>query len=120
MVIPVILMVSCSCLDIGMMEALLEGRLVEEGDCLRVESVGSSSNTSYVLILLDRFSIGTDGGKTVLLDRENNIVASVGDIVEVGGGEANEASLSWRRFFGQLPKDCEGPYWIVGTISRIE
>ena len=50
-----------------------------------------------------------------IIDAEGQIVARVGEKVQLEGGAivGNWESAEYRRLFHELPGDCLGPYWIV-------
>lgn len=98
------------------MDALLTGELVVINGCLRVKD---NYGNSILLIWRPGFSTRTEQGIIQVLDGTGQAVASVGDYVEVGGGFDDDPT--WMGLREPLPKDCPGPYWVVGeSIKKIE
>lgn len=87
------------------MQALLTGKLVVEGDCLRVGE--------HLLIWPYGFTVRDDNGVVEVRDETGGTVAHVGEEVKLGGGQVGELS-------GDLAPiaehGCDGPYWIVGEV----
>lgn len=93
------------------MEALLEGKLEMDDGYLRVKYF----DDNYLLIWPYGFSLRSVGDEIQIIDRDGQIVACVGDIVTVGGGETT-AEVVEKAIGRRLPDDCEGPYWLVGDV----
>jgi len=55
-------------------------------------------------------------GTVEVLDERGQVVARVGDHIEVGGGETK--SLAHAAAEGVVRKVCPGPYWVVGEGVR--
>ncbi len=95
------------------MEALLTGELVVVDDCLRVNDSGGNS---LLLIWPRDFSLRTDNDVIQIVDGSGQLVAQVGDRLQIAGGEVpriTEAKVQ------PLPDNCPGPYWVVGNqITR--
>ncbi len=95
------------------MDALLVGELVLADGCLRVND---SDGNSLLLIWPRDFSLRTDNDVIQIVDGSGQLVAQVGDRLQVAGGEVprlTEAKVQ------PLPDNCPGPYWIVGNqITR--
>lgn len=103
---------------VGGMEALLEGELVLENGCLRVRSAHGSVDEPSILIIWDlRFSTRTEQGIIQVIDSQTgNVLASVGDFVQMGGGEV--PTPTYLGLVSPLPEDCPGPYWLVGEFVK--
>jgi hypothetical protein len=72
-----------------------------------------------LLIWQPGFSTRTEQGITQVLDNTGQVVASVGDYVEMGGGLDEDPT--WMGLKEPLPKDCPKPYFVVGNeIKKIE
>lgn len=97
------------------MEALIEGKLVYDEGCLRIEH----SNGSYLLVLHDGFSVGADEEGTLIVDDDGQTVARIGDYVSIGGGESS-AGLAGDVTVKGTPGGCDGPYWLVGESIRVD
>ena len=91
------------------MEALLEGELMLENGCLRAKKM---NGTDYLLIWPPGFKLRVDGGEVRISDN-TGISLAVGEEVRIGGGEV---PLPFVQILVEqpLPRDCTGPYWIVG------
>jgi len=87
---------------------VVQGRLVEDNSCLRLEYSG----VSYLLIWPHAFSVDTGGEKTVVIDAEGRIVARVGDFIQVGGGVVS-SHIAREIIVGELPADCKGPCYVI-------
>lgn len=95
------------------MDALLVGKLVLVGSCLRVED----NNNNYVLIWPQGFSLKTADKFIQISDGAGNLVAQVGDNINVSGGEILSEQIG--NYVSQtLPNDCSGPYWIVASVEK--
>lgn len=96
------------------MDALVVGKLLLVDNCLRVQS---DDGGEYVLIWPQGFSARGEGQALQVVDADNQVVASLGDLLQITGGElpAETAdSLTVAPVSGQ----CAGPYWLVGTVSK--
>lgn len=96
------------------MTALLEGELVLEDGCLRVDD----DYDNYLLVWPYGFSLSTGGGEVIqIIDDTGQPIARVGDRVKVGGGECVKPCEHIAQYSAELPSDhCSGPYWIVGEV----
>ena len=97
--------------------ALLEGKLLVIGQCLRVIATGSGTN--YLLVWPSHFSLSTDQGRLVVLNGEGQSLYREGDPVRIGGGEIPSDESSWQNtplLQQSVPKECPGPYWLVSPI----
>jgi len=102
------------------MEALLEGVRLELDDngCLRVKYF----DDNYLLIWPHGFSMRIKGEEIQVIDDSGQVVACVGDKINVGGGEFPGEKA--REYIEEsiveqpLPDDCPGPYWIVGETVK--
>ncbi|MDW7727590.1 MAG: hypothetical protein SCH70_10885 [Candidatus Methanoperedens sp.] len=94
------------------MLALLEGKLLLEDGCLRVDD----NYNSYLPVWPYGFSLNTDGDVvTEVIDATGHPVARVGDKIKLGGGEIPHEYIV--QYSAELPSDrCSGPYWIVGEV----
>lgn len=98
------------------LEAKFTGELILENGCLRVKDFDGKS---VLLIWRPGFSIKAVEGNVQIFDNQNQVAASVGDFVEVGGGFTTSPEL-----YGltePLSEDCPGSYWLVGeSIKKID
>ncbi len=94
------------------MTALIVGELLEVDGCLRVGTGGESH-----LIIWHRNYIVTaaEDGRLQIRNGSGLLVAEVGDVVSMGGGETPAVE---RVAVTEIPDHCGGPYWIAG--SRVE
>ena len=93
------------------MEALLEDELTLEHGCLRAKKI---DGVDFLLIWPPGFELGVDGGDIRISD-DSGASLTVGEKVRIGGGGA---LLSHVQILVEppLPRDCHGPYWVVGEI----
>jgi hypothetical protein len=91
------------------MTALLIGTLVEEDGCLRVEE-GESSH--LIIWPYDHTVIAAEDGTLQIRDGSGVVVARVGDVVRMGGGETRSLDSVTPM---EIPARCTGPYWIAGS-----
>lgn len=94
------------------MDALANGTLVLEDNCLRFRV--SESDTSYMLIWPPDFRLKEDDGKIIKLNENNKIVASIGDRVQMSGGEKKLLMLLDKSIQEQVPSQCTEPFWLIG------
>lgn len=100
------------------MAALLEGKLIEKDDCLRVRA--GDSNDSYLIIWQPDYFLNNDEGIVEILDRNGEAVAWVEEVIGLGGGEVSLTEDLKQQLREPLPKQCEGPYWLMGEIVANE
>ena len=93
------------------MDAQIEGELVIEHGCIRVEKI---DGVDLLLIWPPGFELSVDGGDVRISD-DTGTSLSVGEEVRIGGGGAPLA-LVQVLVEQPLPNDCPGPYWVVGEI----
>lgn len=99
------------------MEARTGGRLVLENKCIRVDRE-TSTNTSYLLIWPPDFNFSIENDTIKILNENGELVASIGDKVIISGGEV---PVLYEPVKGQVPSQCDGPYWIIGDeISKAD
>jgi hypothetical protein len=96
----------------AVMEALTRGTLVLVDNCIRLEGVKSLPN--YLLVWPPDFNFRNENGKIEIVDGGGKIVASLGDRVQMGGGEIHLLVTLDKSIQEQIPPQCAGPYWIVG------
>ncbi|MBA3943417.1 MAG: hypothetical protein H0X37_02510 [Herpetosiphonaceae bacterium] len=97
------------------MAALLEGKLIEQDGCLRVRP--SDSGPSDLVIWQPDYFVNRNGLRIEILDRTGTVVARVGDVVDVGGGETSMTQELEQQMRMPLPKQCDGPYWLMGELD---
>lgn len=101
------------------MEAEIFGTLVIVDECVRVND--SNSNISYLLVWPPDFSLSTESDPIQILDGDGKVVARVGDMVQIGGGEVKSLSFLNESLQKNLPPNCVAPYWIVGDeVNMLE
>jgi hypothetical protein len=102
----------------AVMEALTRGTLILTDNCIRLERGESLAN--YLLIWPPDFNFTIEDDTIKILNSENEIVASIGDRVQMGGGEVHILSQLDKFIQEQVPSQCPGPYWIIGEgFTRI-
>ena len=98
------------------LEARLTGELTLANGCLRVQDVDGGT----LLIWDSRFSLVDEEGVISIINTSTGeVLASVGDFVEVGGGYFDDPTpLGLKE---PLPENCPGSYFLVGeTIKKID
>ena len=96
----------------SVMEAETQGELVLENGCIRLKDMG---DTDYLLIWPPRFELTVDGEDIRIRD-DSGMSLSVGETIELGGGEKKIAHLK-TMVEPPLPNHCPGPFWVVGQIQ---
>ena len=95
------------------MMALMMGQLIEEDGCLRVR--GGEDAALLVIWPYDHtLTVDADGVPEVR-DGSGEVVARVGDTVEMGGGQSPSIGA---RLAEEIPDVCAGPYWIAARGIR--
>ncbi len=98
------------------LEARVTGELILENGCLRVKDFDGKS---VLLIWRPGFSTKTVEGNVQIIDSKNQVTASVGDFVEVGGGF--DAHPELYGLTEPIPENCLGSFWLVGeSIKKID
>jgi hypothetical protein len=95
------------------MEALLSGELVVMNGCLRIQV--ENSTESYLVFWQPDYFLNQNNGTREILDREGQVVARVGEPIQMGGGEI-PAVVDNDQLQAPLPPACAGPYWLMGEI----
>lgn len=100
------------------MEALLEGRLVMEDGCLRVDG----TYAGVVPVWPMGFSLRSEGVRLVIVgnDRQPGVRLHVGGDVRMGGGYLSAENVQrWvdPAVYEQLVVQCPGEYFIVGEVG---
>jgi hypothetical protein len=67
-----------------------------------------------LLIWPPDFEMRIENGTIEILNRDGEVVAHIGDRVQVSGGEIHLLSMLDKPVQEQVPPQCAGPYWIVG------
>jgi hypothetical protein len=100
--------------------ALMYGKLVNEGGCLRV--VANEGGDSYLVLWPAGAEVIVDGDTISIQDASGEIVARVDQPIGLVGGEYTQQD--WVAGMLQpgrgLPDDCPGPYWLAGEIIEPE
>jgi hypothetical protein len=94
------------------MDALARGTLVLADNCIRLERDKPLAN--YLLIWPPDFNISIENGTIKIVNGDGKIVASIGDRVQMSGGEIHLLSQLDKSIQEQVPPQCTGPYWIMG------
>lgn len=100
------------------MAALLPGTLVLSGECLLVKSDNSEHTTLPIWPYDHRLRV--EGNTIEVLNGNGEVVARVGEPVEMGGGEV-PVDVDWinSHLHYPIPAACQGPYWIVGGTTPL-
>lgn len=91
------------------MMALLIGELREDDGCLRV---GEEGQSHLIIWPYDHTVTAAEDGKLQIRDGGGAVVAEVGDIVRMGGGEVPTAE---RHTQVEIPDRCGGSYWLAAS-----
>ncbi len=108
--------------DIGRLGAELESQEAGTFAGLWIQQ----TPTYHVIVAFTR-----DGEKTItryvsntplagvieVLDRNGQVVARVGEQIRMGGGEIPLTAELERQLREPLPKECPGPYWLMGQLA---
>ena len=100
------------------MMAELDGKLVLDGDCLRVDS---DNGGSALLLWPPDYSVTIQGDalhitEGIVSGNRVEYVLHIGDQVHLAGGAAPYPIDP--SFFQVSPTSCPGPYWIYGGLSE--
>ncbi len=95
--------------------ALLEGTLVVVDGCLRLKP--TLGETSSVPVWPPDYSLGDDNGVLVIRNGPGEMVARVGDQVQLGGGQIDGDWLFKEIMRQQPPANCPGPYWLTAPLQ---
>ncbi len=96
------------------MLALAIGKLVVKDSCLRVEQ----DDTSTLIIWQPDYFVNNNKGIIEILDRRGQVVARVGEEIQIGGGEVPLTPDLQRQLREPIPTQCGGPYWLMGDLVR--
>lgn len=93
------------------------GELVEVNGCLRLNS--SHDDASYLIVWPPSYALDASDDLIQIRDEAGQVVAHVGEVVHMGGGE--EMSLEGiagvnEQLLQEIPSECSGPYWMSGGI----
>lgn len=103
----------------AVMEALTSGTLVVEKGCILLRHEDGSAELP---VWPPGWNLRTAGREVTILDDAGRVVARVGDVVRMGGGQvtADETEGGYERLRQSLkiPEECPGPLWIVGAEVR--
>jgi hypothetical protein len=95
-------------------QALLEGTLTIINDCLRVQA--REGDTSYLIIWPPHVVLNIANNTIQVTDQESEVMAKVGEVVQLGGGEISTEAPMIQELREPLPATCPGPYWIASGI----
>jgi hypothetical protein len=95
------------------MTALAIGKLVVKDGCLRI----GEGDSSYLILWQPDYFVNNDDGVIEVLDRNGQVVARVGEEIRMGGGEVPLTVELERQLREPLPKECPGPYWLMGQLA---
>ncbi|RMG95822.1 MAG: hypothetical protein D6706_11290 [Chloroflexi bacterium] len=93
------------------------GELVEVNGCLRLNT--SHDDVSYLIIWPPSYTLNASGDLIQIRDEAGQVVAHVGEVVHMSGGETMSlegiAGVN-KQLLQEIPPECSGPYWISGGI----
>ncbi len=94
--------------------ALITGRLVQLGACLRVRA--EREQTDALLVWPPDFDMSLVDHTLIVTDRleHQQVNVHLGDYIELGGGELPQLDETLRTTAG-----CPGPYWVVGSLPHV-
>jgi hypothetical protein len=96
------------------MEALLQGKLIIDAGCLRIED--ESGSESYLVIWQADYFLNDDQGVIEVLDQNGRVAARVGERISLGGGGVPLWDFS-SELHEPIPSRCQGPYWLMGEFA---
>jgi hypothetical protein len=96
------------------MAALLEGQLILEDGCLRVQT--SYSPQSNLVIWQPDYFPTQNGERIEILNRDGQVVARVGEAVSLGGGGIELSDFYTRQLRQPMAGACTGPYFLMGDV----
>ncbi|MBE9524594.1 MAG: hypothetical protein IMY76_05810 [Chloroflexi bacterium] len=97
--------------DAIFLEALLSGELVVEDGCLRIRN--NDTDESRLIIWQADYFLTDNEGTLEILNETGAVVAQVGEMVYMGGGEVPIDASVLRE---PIPEQCRGPYWLMGEF----
>jgi len=97
------------------MAALFEGTLTLEDGCLHLRD---GADRGYAAIWPFGFSFRAEGDEVIILDREGEHVARVGERLLVGGGEMPGVTAEELAPYVEQPVKCAGTYWSVDSVEE--
>ena len=96
-------------------------QLVLKEGCIRADAPppDSISPKSLLIVWPHSFTLSTEDGSVRIVDETGRIAARIGDHVRLSGTmarwiRARSQTARWRELKQLMPKECEGPYWLVG------
>ena len=96
------------------------GELVlDDEGCLRLEASGAGDYRKWVLLWQPQYEPSVKGRSVRVLDENGRVVAVLGKIVTMGGGDLVEGNLREqpglmdKRAVRELFERCPGNYWMV-------
>lgn len=92
-------------------EALIEGRLVVDDGCLRVDT---PQGERFLVLWPPRAELQGEAARVV--DHETGAGADIGGRIRLSGGEVSLKPHILDRLENPPPEWCPGPYWLSGNI----
>ena len=92
------------------------GKLVLKEGCMRADAPPPDdiSPESLLIVWPRSFTLRSEDGSIRIVDETGRIAARIGDHVRLSGTMAGSQTARGRELKQALPKDCPGPYWLVG------
>jgi hypothetical protein len=95
------------------MAALLIGRLEVENGCLLAYQEGSDQ--PITIVWQTDYFLHNNEGSIEMLDREGKVVARVGEMIYLGGGEVG--NINSDQLQAPIPERCSSsPLWLMGEF----
>ncbi|GJM40333.1 MAG: hypothetical protein DHS20C20_06150 [Ardenticatenaceae bacterium] len=100
------------------MTAAITGELIEVNGCIRIRT--NDEPMGYLVIWGPNYSFTTQNNVIEILNGTNQIVASVGQSIHMGGGGgANLPSNIEKTIFNlPSPSSCPGPFWVGADVVQ--
>jgi len=97
----------------------VQGKVVLQDGCIRIApfvlGIVPAPVKSYLPLWPYGYSWRKSGLRIEILDTDGRVVARVGDVITIVGGEWQEKSVN-TTFSPHLPKNGLGPFWHVGAV----
>lgn len=100
------------------MEALLEGTLISQENCLYLRS--DPDGHIVLPVWPHGFYYEKSGNQLTIFNAAQEAVAEVGQAILLGGGLVGEDGQPVPEKIQRQALGCEGPYWIVGSTALPE
>ena len=97
------------------MAALMEGTLIIEDGCLKIDP--SFPGKNMLVIWQADYFLTDNKGTLTILDEQGEEVAWVGETIQMGGGEVGLGPELQDQLRAPAPAECfDGKVWLMGEI----